>query len=199
MVLCTRAAAAVLVDQDGVKACARPRCMVPPGLDGDRPPTSVLARCVLQINSQMNDDATGKGGKGGKGKGGGKGGGKGKGKGAGQDRLRGYVNNLLLKINEKMGGVNWTPHGRGLGLLRDMQTLVVGLDVQCAAPATQSRCPSHAAPGTLTQFQLPAAPVSAVQLPAHSHASLCVRTAQPPAPRGGRAVAPRPHVLLPLP
>ena len=110
------------------------------------PPTSVLARCVLQINSQMNDDATGKGGKGGKGKGGGKGGGKGKGKGAGQDRLRGYVNNLLLKINEKMGGVNWTPHGRGLGLLRDIRTLVVGLDVQCAAPATQSRCPSHAAP-----------------------------------------------------
>ena len=181
------------------------------------PPTSVLARCVLQINSQMNDDATGKGGKGGKGKGGGKGGGKGKGKGAGQDRLRGYVNNLLLKkgagqdrlrgyvnnlllkINEKMGGVNWTPHGRGLGLLRDMPTLVVGLDVQCAAPATQSRCPSHAAPGTLTQFQLPAAPVSAVQLPAHSHASLCVRTAQPPAPRGGRAVAPRPHVFLPRP
>ena len=180
-------------------ACGSRRCegLRPPALHGAPragwcPPTSVLARCVLQINSQMNDDATGKGGKGGKGKGGGKGGGKGKGKGAGQDRLRGYVNNLLLKINEKMGGVNWTPHGRGLELLRDMPTLVVGLDVQCAAPATQSRCPSHAAPVSAPRC-------TCVSCTAPRSLSRVAARAQPPAARGGRAVAPRPHVLLPRP
>ena len=73
----------------------------------------------------------------------------------GTKRLQGYVNNVLLKINEKMGGVNWTAHGRGLELLRDTPTLVVGLDVQCAAPATQPPCPSHPAPATLPQPPCP--------------------------------------------
>ena len=52
----------------------------------------------------------------------------------GNSRLKGYVNNLLLKINEKMGGVNWLPHGNGLQLLRDTATLVVGLDVHHPRP-----------------------------------------------------------------
>jgi len=54
--------------------------------------------------------------------------------GGGQNRLKGYVNNLLLKINEKMGGVNWLPHGNGLQLLRGEVTLVVGLDVHHPRP-----------------------------------------------------------------
>lgn len=54
----------------------------------------------------------------------------------GDNRLQGYVNLLLLKINEKMGGVNWVADRDELQLLRAAPTLVVGLDVQCVPAAT---------------------------------------------------------------
>lgn len=59
-------------------------------------------------------------------------------------KLQQYVNNLLLKINLKAGGVNWHAAPQ---LLAATPTLVVGLDVQCAATASCSsmhvRCASH--------------------------------------------------------
>ena len=58
-------------------------------------------------------------------------------------KLQGYVNNVLLKVNIKLGGISWVagqdrsypaPGNCGLSLLRAAPTLVIGLDVHHPAP-----------------------------------------------------------------
>ena len=56
-----------------------------------------------------------------------------------------YFSNVALKANTKLGGINHTVDDRGLGWLKTMSTMVVGMDVTHPSPTSLPGTPSVAA------------------------------------------------------
>ncbi|KAG6857512.1 hypothetical protein H0H87_002137 [Tephrocybe sp. NHM501043] len=53
-----------------------------------------------------------------------------------QRRANQYYNNLLLKINTKLGGINYTPWDDHMAFLKQVPTLIIGADVSHPAPGS---------------------------------------------------------------
>ena len=56
-----------------------------------------------------------------------------------------YFSNVALKANTKLGGVNHTVDDRGLGWLKTMPTMIIGMDVTHPSPSSILGTPSVAA------------------------------------------------------
>ncbi|KAK7440207.1 hypothetical protein VKT23_017149 [Stygiomarasmius scandens] len=79
-------------------------------------------------------------------------------------RMNQYHNNLILKINAKLGGINYTPKTRMMNVVSEMPTMIIGADVSHPSPGSST--PSIAS--LVASFDPQASRYAAFLRPQHS-------------------------------